>query len=42
MMRVLIPQLKPLNPYGLSKQLFDIHVLPAEIVSSVLGGAEVL
>ena len=23
----LIPQLKPLNPYGLSKQLFDVHVL---------------
>lgn len=23
----LVPQLKPLNPYGLSKQLFDVHVL---------------
>lgn len=23
----LVPTLKPLNPYGLSKQLFDIHVL---------------
>jgi ADP-L-glycero-D-manno-heptose 6-epimerase len=24
---ILIPELKPLNPYGLSKQLFDMHVL---------------
>ena len=37
-----IPQLKPLNPYGQSKQDFDVWALKAKRETFLLGGSQIL